>query len=136
MKLKYFIYIILFLFSASRCCYADNAHNSKRHNKVEKNTYMKRLRQIKGPIFSGYYNYVHIVSKSVGVYAYGPAVITNSIIESPICVVSDGNTLQMHNNILNCKLCIKFEGGVLVNNDLSFNDCAGIFTNRPDIFND
>lgn len=134
MKMKNFIYIILFLFLASISCYANTWHDSNRHNKAKKNTYMKRLRVIKGPVFSGYYDYVHIVSKSVGVYAYGPTVISNSVIESPICVVSDGNTLQMHNNILKCNLCVRFDGQVLVNNDLSFNNCGGVFTNRPDIF--
>jgi len=135
MKKKKIVIFMLLIFFIPTYCFGGGFYDSKQHQrKKERYSHVKKLREIKGPASAGYYNYVHIVSRSIGVYAYGPTIISNSVIDAPICVVSDGYFLQMHNNILRCQLCIRFDGRVLMNNHLDYNNCAGAFTNRPDVF--
>lgn len=87
-----------------------------------------------GHVGPGFYTNVCIISNSVGVKAYGPTTITNSVIVSPICVKSNGYGLFLKNNRLKCGLGVKFYGHSLVNNSLIDNIFNGTLTNRPDVF--
>lgn len=89
---------------------------------------------IRGPVSSGIYSNVHIISDSIGVNGFGPTMISDSVIEAPICVRSTGQGLSLQNNVLNCDLCVEFMPGALMNNSLISNQCAGRLSNRPDIF--
>jgi hypothetical protein len=89
---------------------------------------------LKGPVSGGFYSNVHIISDSVGVLAYGPTTIMNSVIEAPTCVKSGGHGLSLQSNELNCNLCVEFTGSVLIDNQLISNRCSGRGTNRPDVF--
>ena len=89
---------------------------------------------IKGPVGPGFYNHVCIISNSVGVEANGPTTVVNSVIKAPICVEADGMDLKLENNILKCRLGVKFDSNTLINNSLIHNEFYGRWTNRPDIF--
>jgi hypothetical protein len=112
---------------------------------------------IRGPVGSGYYNNVHIISDSVGIQGYSvtatnsviealslkpidhmtrqqSVTVTNSVIEAPVCIRTGGQGATISNNILICDLCIEFTDKVLINNTLTNNQCAGRGTNRPDVF--
>ncbi len=91
------------------------------------------LKLIRGPVYGGFYDRVHIVSNSVGVNSY-TATVTNSVIEAPICISTSGIDSFISNNTLNCNLCIEFTGTIILNNSLTSNNCSGTGTNRPDIF--
>ncbi len=90
---------------------------------------------VRGPVFGGNHDSVHIVSNSVGVIAGPGTSITNSVIEAPVCVQSDGNRLHLNSNHLQCDLCVEFTTRVLLNVVLAHNTCSGRGTNRPDVFN-
>lgn len=74
---------------------------------------------IKGPVASGIYSRVHIVSETVGVFAILPTTITNSVIEAPVCVSTFGRNLTLRGNVLDCALCIEFGDGFLANNTIA-----------------
>ena len=88
---------------------------------------------VRGPVGSGYYNNVHIISDSVGIQGYS-VMVTNSVIEAPVCIRTGGQGATVSNNILMCNLCIEFTDNTLINNTLSNNQCSGQGTNRPDVF--
>jgi hypothetical protein len=88
---------------------------------------------VHGPVGSGVYSRVHIVSKSVGVYAILPTTIVDSVIEAPVCVSTSGQNLTLRGNVLNCALCVEFTEGFLGNNTISENTCTGRGSNRPDV---
>lgn len=88
---------------------------------------------LRGPVSSGVYIGVHIVSDSVGVYAVLPTTIVDSVIEAPVCVSTSGRDLTLRDNILDCALCVDFGDGVLLNNAIANNTCTGRGTNRPDV---
>lgn len=88
---------------------------------------------IKGPVGSGYYNNVHIISDSVGIQGYS-VMVTNSVIEAPVCIRTGGQDVTVSNNILICNLCVEFTDSALINNTLDNNQCLGQGTNRPDVF--
>ncbi len=88
---------------------------------------------IRGPVGSGVYNNVHIISDSVGVQG-DSVTVTDSIIEAPVCVRTLGYNTRVINSDLRCNLCIEFTGRVLLNNVLAEIRCAGKGTNRPDVF--
>lgn len=85
---------------------------------------------IYGPVPSGFYTNVHIISQSVGVEAYGPTSISDSVIEAPVCVSSSGQWLSMTNNQLYCGLCIEYAPGPVVGNTITNNICSGRWSNR------
>lgn len=88
---------------------------------------------IRGPVGSGYYDNVRIISDSVGIQG-DSVTVTNSVIEAPVCVRTSGLGTTLRNNILMCNLCIEFTDSVLINNTLIDNHCSGQGTNRPDVF--
>ncbi|WP_124529481.1 hypothetical protein [Burkholderia sp. Bp8991] len=88
---------------------------------------------MKGPVGGLNFNNVHVISDTVGVIGR-PAIVTNSVIEAPVCIQSSEPGAFIDNNILNCNLCIEFLDRVLINNVLKNNQCAGQGTNRPDVF--
>lgn len=88
---------------------------------------------IKGPVGSGYYNNVHIISDSVGIQGYS-VMVTNSVIEAPVCIRTGGQGATVSNNVLMCSLCIEFTDRALIKNTLTNNRCSGRGTNRPDVF--
>ncbi len=88
---------------------------------------------IEGPVASGVYHRVRIVSPTVGVHAVLPTTITDSVIEAPICVSSSGRGLTLRGNVLDCNLCIEFTEGLLIDIVIADNTCKGFGTSRPDI---
>lgn len=90
---------------------------------------------VRGPVFGGNHDSVHIVSNSVGIIAGPGTSLTNSVIEAPVCVQSDGNRLHLNSNHFQCDLCVEFTTRVLLNVVLAHNTCSGRGTNRPDVFN-
>jgi hypothetical protein len=88
---------------------------------------------IRGPVYGGYYDNVHIISNSVGVEA-ASVTVTNSVIEAPICIRVGGVGATVTNNTLTCDRCIVFTSSVLMKNRLVSNRCSGVGTNRPDVF--
>lgn len=88
---------------------------------------------VHGPVTSGVYSRVHIVSKSVGVYAILPTTIVDSVIDAPVCVSTSGRNLTLRGNVLNCALCVEFTEGFLGNNTFADNTCTGRGSNRPDV---
>lgn len=91
------------------------------------------LPTLRGPLPSGQYHGVRIVSDSVGVIAIHATTIVNSVIEAPVCVLSSGHELTLRGNLLNCELCVEFTEGLLLNLQIADNQCNGRGTNRPDI---
>lgn len=93
---------------------------------------------IRGPVHAKFPNIIienaHIVSDSYGVIAYGPVMISRSVIEARTCVQTSGNSLVLKDNVLDCGLGVEFTSGVLVDNQLSNNQYRGRLTNRPDVF--
>lgn len=77
---------------------------------------------------------VHIVSNSYGVKAEMDASISNSVIEAPICVITQGLGLKLTSNHLLCDLAIKFTGTALFDNQFIDNIYSGAYTNRSDLF--
>ena len=107
----------------------------KADSEGEEPTHDRQGRQyIQGPVSGSYYNNVHIVSNSVGISTYGSVTIKNSVIEAPVCVSSNGVGLTAVNNQMNCNLCFKFNGNLLMDNTLSGNSFSGRGTNRRDVF--
>ena len=90
-------------------------------------------RYILGPVQSGVFERVHIVSKTIGVIGDGSRIF-DSVIDAPICISLPGNTNVIDGNLLNCGLCVDFTHPVLTNNQLTNNTCTGRLTNRPDVF--
>jgi hypothetical protein len=88
---------------------------------------------LQGPVGSGIYSQVHIVSKSVGVFAVLPTTIVDSVIEAPVCVSTSGRNLTLRGNVLDCALCVEFTEGFVANNTIADNTCTGRGTNRPDV---
>lgn len=88
---------------------------------------------IEGPVASGVYHRVRIVSPTVGVHAVLPTTITDSVIEAPVCVSSSGRGLTLRGNLLDCNLCIEFTEGLLIDIVIADNTCKGFGTSRPDI---
>ncbi len=88
---------------------------------------------MQGPVPSGVYTRVHIISQSVGVVAVLPTTIVDSVIEAPVCVSTSGRNLTLRGNVLDCALCIEFSDGFLLNNTIVDNTCTGRGTNRPDV---
>lgn len=87
---------------------------------------------IHGPVASGKYAHVHIVSKTVGVFAILPTSIVDSEIEAPVCVSTSSRNLILQGNVLNCALCIEFTDGFLLDINIADNVCMGQGTNRPE----
>lgn len=85
---------------------------------------------IKGPVGADFYTNVHIISQNVGVIAYGPTSISNSMIEAPVCVQTSGQWLTLNNNELLCDLCIEYLHGPVIENSIVNNTCAGKFSNQ------
>jgi hypothetical protein len=98
------------------------------------NAQCQGLQVIQGPIESGFYNNVCIISNSVGVENADDATINNSIIIAPVCVELNGSGLSMSGDTLHCNLCVKFDSGFISGNSLQGNSCDGQLTNRPNIF--
>lgn len=88
---------------------------------------------LQGPVESGIYSQVHIISESVGVFAILPTTIVDSEIEAPVCVSTSSRNLTLRGNVLNCALCIEFTDGFLLDITIADNLCMGQGTNRPDI---
>lgn len=111
------------------------AFNDEETN-IEKPTHDPQGRKyIQGPVYGGYhYDNVHIISNSVGLHARGTVHITNSVIDAPVCVSSNGIGLNASNNKMNCNLCFEFKGAILMDNRLINNSCSGRGTNRSDAF--
>ena len=98
---------------------------------VSKPQYDKAGRKIiRGPVHERYLNNVHIISDSYGVIAMDGAIITDSVIEAPICVKSSGRGLTLKRNELNCQLGVEFTGSILMDNTLMSNSYAGTLSNR------
>lgn len=89
-------------------------------------------RQImRGPLPSGVYSFVHIISDSVGIDGgYGPVTVTNSVIEAPICVRTSGIDIAVTNSKLLCQLCIQYTTeGMRMGNVFIDDICAGQWSN-------
>lgn len=107
---------------------------AQQQNQRNEKTLDKMGREIiKGPLGSGSYNNVHIISDSVGIQGE-LVMITNSVIEAPLCIRTRGLHSLIENNILICNLCIEFTDRVLIGNRVVYNECSGQGTNRPDVF--
>lgn len=98
---------------------------------VVKPAYDNAGRQIiYGPVRERHLSNVHIISNSYGVVAMDGAVITDSVIEAPVCVQSSGLGLTLKRNDLNCQLGVEFTGSILMNNTLDSNRFSGRLSNR------
>lgn len=91
---------------------------------------------IRGPVnASGFLKNVHIISNTYGVVALSPLMITNSLIEAPVCVQFNGASgLTMSGNTLDCDLGVEFTSDVLMDHALYNNTVRGQMTNKPDVF--
>ena len=91
---------------------------------------MKIKKILKGPLYSGFYTDVLIISNNVGVVANRPITITNSIIIAPTCVSSDGFGLDIIDSRLLCDLCIEFDNPNSISGvSLEGNYCSGHLSN-------
>jgi hypothetical protein len=88
---------------------------------------------IRGPVYGGTYRNVHIISDSVGVRGSN-ILLTDSVVDAPICVSTSGMGNTINRNSLNCSLCIEFTGETIMDNQVNDNRCAGRLSNRPDVF--
>lgn len=109
----------------------SSTQNQQHGNSEQRDSEGRKI--ILGPVGSGHYNNVRIISASVGVSG-NTVSVTNSVIEAPVCIQTYGDGVRVTNNTLLCDLCIEFTGGMLTNNTLANNRCSGRGTNRPDVF--
>lgn len=89
---------------------------------------------IHGPVYGNYYNNVHIISQSVGVYSTSPVYIENSYIQAPVCISAPSQGNRVISSEFNCNLGVEFRDGLLLNNRLIKIRFRGQFTNRPNVF--
>ena len=91
---------------------------------------------IRGPVNSGeFLKNVHIISDTYGVVALSPVMISDSLIEAPVCVQFNGPSgLMMSGNTLDCNLGVEFTSDMLMDHSLFNNTVRGQMTNRPDVF--
>lgn len=115
------------LLSAALLCCANLLHA----NEAPRDANGREMLQ--GPIESGHYAHVHIVSKTVGVFAILPTTIIDSEIDAPVCVSTSSRNLTLRGNVLNCALCIEFTDGFLLDIAIEDNVCMGQGTNRPEV---
>ncbi|WP_157656004.1 hypothetical protein [Burkholderia ubonensis] len=87
---------------------------------------------IRGPVSGVYFNNVHVISDSVGIRGWS-VVVTNSVIEAPVCIRTSGQSSTISNNDLKCDLGIEFTEAALIRNTLTNNRFTGRGTNRPDV---
>ncbi|HFT8004940.1 TPA: hypothetical protein ACU9T0_005907 [Burkholderia cenocepacia] len=87
---------------------------------------------IRGPVSGVYFNNVHVISDSIGIRGWS-VVVTNSVIEAPVCIRTSGQSSTISNNDLKCDLGIEFTEAALIRNTLTNNRFTGRGTNRPDV---
>ena len=74
---------------------------------------------------SSYFN-VHIIADGIGVVNQsGNLMISNSVVEARVCVLSNGIGLVLRNNILKCGVCVEYSSGLIIGNEIVGNVCHG-----------